>query len=62
MIQYIFKNAKHCVVNNLHFKNFPVDSISHADPLDLGCCMEARPNTLVAKLWYLYKHSMQIFN
>jgi hypothetical protein len=28
MIQCLFKNAKHCVVNTLDFKNFQVDSIS----------------------------------
>jgi hypothetical protein len=28
MIQCLFKNAKHCVVSTLYFKNFPVDSIS----------------------------------
>jgi hypothetical protein len=30
MIQCLFKNAKHCAVNTIDFKHFPVDSISQA--------------------------------
>jgi hypothetical protein len=58
MIQCLFKNAKHCVVNILDFKNFPVDRIFR--PKDLSC-WKARLNKLITELWlYLHKHTMQV--
>ena len=49
MIQCRFKNAEHCVVNTFDFKNFTVDSISHAEPIDLRC-WKFRLNKLVELL------------
>jgi hypothetical protein len=46
MIQSLFKNAKHCVVNTLDFKNFPVyPHIPDPIPIDLTC-WKARLDTV----------------
>jgi hypothetical protein len=59
MSQYLFKYAKPCVVNTLDFKNSPVEQ--HTPDRIYLICWKAR-NRLVTELWYLHKHTMQVFN
>jgi hypothetical protein len=55
MIQCLFNNAKHCVLNIFHWIAYPRPYI------DLSC-WKARLNKLVTEVWYLHKHTMQVLN